>query len=74
MVRGVIALEQAVEAFAGGRNRKVDLLDRNLAATRALIPRRQHPPVVLLRRHHLITRLEIDAILRDLQRLARSCA
>ena len=37
----------------------------------ALIPRRQHAAVVLLGREDFVAGLEVDAVLRDLQRLAR---
>ena len=64
------AFENAVEILAGRRHREVHLLDLDLVAPRALIPRRQHAAVVLLGGDDLIAGLEVDAVLRDLQRLA----
>src|SRR5258708_38022494 len=54
-----------------GRHRKGDLPDGDPFAPHALVPRVQHPPVVLVRRDDFVARLEIDPELRDLQRLAR---
>jgi hypothetical protein len=65
------AFQDAVEVFTGGRHREVHLLDGDLVAARALVPRRQHAAVVLFGRDDLIAGLEVDAVLRYLQRLAR---
>jgi hypothetical protein len=69
--RGDRAFEQAEQRLARGRHREIDLLDHDLLAPRALIPRRQHAAVVLLGGQHLVAGLEVEAVLRDLQRLAR---
>ncbi len=71
-VFGVIALRDAVGQLGdvGRRHRERDLRDLDLVAAHALIPGVEHPPVVLVRRHHVVAGLEIDAELRDLQPLA----
>ncbi len=52
------------------RHRELDLLQHDLVARDPLFPRVEHPPIVLRRRQHFVARREIDAELRDLQRLA----
>jgi len=64
------AFQQRIEVLAGRRHREVDLLDDDLLPAGALVPRGQHAAVVLFGGHDLVARIEIDAVLRDLQRLA----
>ena len=49
---------------------KIEARDLDLVAPRALVPRGQHAAVVLLGGDDLVARLEVEADLRDLQRLA----
>ena len=52
------------------RHRERDLRQLDAVAPDALLPRVEHPAVVLVGRHDLVAGLEVDAELRDLQRLA----
>ena len=53
------------------RHRERDLRQRDPVAPHALLPRVEHAAVILVRRDHLVARLQIEAELRDLQCLAR---
>ena len=65
------AFEPRKQLLARRRHREIDLGDLDLVAARALVPRRQHAAVILLGGHDLVAGLEVEAVLRDLQRLAR---
>ena len=54
----------------GRRNGEGNLRHGDLVAAHALIPRIEHPPVILVGRHHVIAGLEIESELADLQTLA----
>ena len=54
----------------GRRHGKRDLLEDDPVAAHALLPRVEHPPVILVGRQDLVARLQVDPQLRDLQRLA----
>src|SRR3990172_5369779 len=53
---------------AGWRRLIGHLLEHDTFASDALVPRGEHPAVVLVRRQHLIARFEIEPILADLER------
>ena len=53
------------------RHGERDLRQLDAVAADALFPGVEHPPVILVGRDDLVARLEVDAELRDLQRLAR---
>ena len=58
-------------ALIGRRYGKRDLLQDDAVAAHALLPRVEHPPVVLICRQDFVAGFQVDAQLRDLQRLAR---
>ena len=64
-------LEPLIQVVLGRRDREVDARHLDLLAPHALIPGGEHAAVVLLGGEHLVAGLEVDAVLRDLQRLAR---
>ena len=63
-------LEPLIQVVLRRRHRELDARDLDLVAPHALVPRRQHARVVLLGRQHFVARLHVDAVLRDLHRLA----
>ena len=71
-VAGVIAAEQPLGEIVQRRrrHRERDLLQHDAVAAHALIPGVEHAAVVLVGRDDLVARLQVDAELRDLQRLA----
>ena len=72
-VAGVIAPISRSARSPGdfGGTGKRDLRQLDPVAAHALLPRVEHPPVVLVGRHDFVAGLERDAELRDLERLAR---
>src|SRR5262245_58073590 len=67
--------ERALEALpeladVPRRHRERELRERDLVAPNALLPRVEHAPVILVRRQHFVAGVEVEAELRDLQRLA----
>ena len=71
-VRGVMAFSiRSNRSCLRRRHGELHARERNLVAPDALVPRRQHAGVVLLGRDDLVARLEVDAVLKNLQRLAR---
>src|SRR2546427_7997637 len=53
------------------RHGEADLLQHDAFAALSLVPRREHPRVVLIGGQHLVAPLQRDAELDDLERLAR---
>ena len=63
--------EPLVEVVLRRRHRERNLRQRDVLASHPLIPRRQHPGVVLIGRQYLVPRLKVEAVLHDLQPFAR---
>ena len=64
-------LETLIEIVLSGWHWKGNLRERDSITSYSLIPSRPHSTVVLVSRDDFVTGLEVDAILRDLQRLTR---
>jgi hypothetical protein len=65
-------LEHVIEEILRRGHRELQPRDLDALAPHALVPRRQHARVVLLGRDDLVPGLEVDAVLGDLQGLART--
>src|SRR5207247_6172027 len=64
-------LEPLQQIGLRGGARKIEARDLDLVPPRALVPGGEHAAVVLLGGDDLVARLEVEAVLRDLKRLAR---
>ncbi len=62
--------QPAEQILAARRHGEVDARQLDLVAAHPLVPGRQHASVVLLGREDLVAGLQVDAVLRDLERLA----
>ena len=71
-VCGVMARSnRLIEIVGGRRHRESEARDLDAVPPHPLIPRGEHPRIVLLGRDDLVAGLQVDAVLRDLERLAR---
>src|SRR5439155_23592120 len=70
-LRGDRALEPLIEILLRRGHGKLEPRYLDLVAPLPLVPRRQHARVILIRRDDLVAGLQVDAVLHDLQRLAR---